>query len=1109
MNRALSSILVAVLIAALIPSRIASARPAAESVLLTVRPSTPVGWKLGFDNGIGATPTPSQAWYVFGPGTPPIGDGSIRMTVTNNISDTVAVRQMFGTRISDLTKVTYATQLTTLPAFPVMLQFTIDLTMTDAITDDNGAIVFDPLDQNIPILTGQWQEWDAFSGKWYGTDGPLAALCPQSTPCPLDTMIAAFPDLGFHPVNGATILKARRSSIIHTTYVDDLIVGVNGDNLIFDFEPEVPCLTTCWVDAVNGNDLFGGTTPSASKRSIQAAIDAVGPLGTVKVRPGQYHEVAANRTLYNGNGPHTFGLFVPAAKTGIKIIGVDASNAAILSAQSVTTTITTSATNTFGPSGAYIEADGVTISGLGFGPNDGTSNRTIDIVGDNTLLKDNVIEDPNGRVYVNDPRYNPSTGVAHVSAYKFEGNHFLNNSSLEFGNGAGMSGPINGRVVIANTFVMSSTSKASIAIHGAEPGSTEHVYSTGGMVIYGNTMRNKTEGDGLHLIVHGDYNNGQLDWRSFWRDNDFNRAVIAGPELFDRIRVYTGTVGTAALTKIRSINTSIQVQHDRADAGDTVLVSKGEFRENLIFDRPLLIRGAGMGECARTRGSLESVIRFADPARALVDVRTDELTFDGFTLQANGSSAPWMVTAEAPAGLRMRKLRVLNTRFNANPNAQPGGVLLKNQDDALIECNYFNDLGAEAVRVEAASSDEAGSNNLVYRNNDSFSNAGGNLNTVNGRHNNLWVRDNRAVEDSTSLRGLNGAIVIGNRYTGGLDFGSGLILRGGNDTVTVTQNTFTGMRSAGITAFDDGFGMGANHALTITENTVSAVASAFADDAALIDLRDSLGTTLVQSNALRFTGSTTETVHAINLAGELESTEVLSNLITGGQADTTAVTPSSGVMLRGSIVAGARVSVTHNIIAGFVQGVHGDALLSGVDVRINRNDLELNSAYAIFNAGSRMINGECNWYGNGRGPSREPTSGTSGTGTAVAGNVSVAPWLTSPDLSMQCKSPKLTIIQVISGTPRALTGAWQFTTPTGALSLPSSGGVVTVTVAAVGQHTIVQQAQLGYVTTSSCSNGVVGNERVVTTLETADITCTFISRAAFRHLVMLPLAART
>lgn len=1108
MNRAITSILAATLIVALLPAQQAAARSAAESVLLTVRPSTPVGWKLGFDNGMGATPTPSQAWYVFGPGTPPIGDGSIRMTVTNNVSDTVAVRPMFGVRMADLTKVTYATQLTTLPAFPVMLQFTVDLTMTDAITDDNGAIVFDPLDQNIPILTGQWQEWDAFSGKWYGTTGPLATLCPESIPCTLDTMIAAFPDLGFHPVNGATVLKARRSPIVHTTYVDDLIVGVNGDNSIFDFEPEVPCLATCWVDAVNGNDLFGGTTPAASKKSIQAAIDAVAPLGTIKVRPGQYHEVASNRMLHNGNGPHTFGLFVPAGKQGIKLIGVDVSNATISSAQSVTTTITTSATNTFGPSGVYIEADGVTISGLGFGPNDGTSNRTIDLVGNNALIKDNVIEDPNGRVYVNDPRYNPNTGISHVGSYKFEGNHFLNNSSLEFGNGAGLSGPISGRVVLANTFVMSSTDKASIAIHGAEAGSTEHVYSTGGMVIYGNTLRNKTAGDGLHLIVHGDYNNGQLDWRSFWRDNDFNRAVIAGPELFDRIRVYTGTLGGAMLTQIRSINTSIQVQHDRADAGDTLLVSKGEFRENLIFDRPLLVRGAGMGECARTRGNLESVIRFADPTRALVDVRTDDLTLDGFTLQANESSMPWMLVANAPAGSRVRKLRVLNTRFNANPNAQPGGMLLQNQDDALIECNYFNDLGAEAVRVEAAANGDAGSNNLVYRGNDSYSNAGGNLNTIDGRHNNLWMRDNRAVEDHALLRGLNEAIVTGNRFSGGLEAGSGLVLRGGNQTVTVTQNTFAGMRGPGIATFDDGHGLGPNRALTITENTLTAVASAFADDAALIDLRDSLGTTLVQSNAVRFTGNTTETVHAINLAGELQSTEVLSNLISGGRADTSAATPSAGVMLRGSIVAGARVSVTHNIIAGFVQGVHGDALLSGVDVRVNRNDLELNSAYAIFNAGSRQINGECNWYGNGRGPSREPTSGAGATGTAIAGNISIAPWLTSPDLMGQCKSPKLTIIQIISGTPRALTGAWQFTAPTGTLSLPNVGGTITVTVAAVGQHTIAQQPQLGYVTTSSCSNGAVGNERVVTTLETADITCTFVSRAAFRNLVLLPIAIR-
>ncbi len=64
-----------------------------------------------------------------------------------------------------------------------------------------------------------------------------------------------------------------------------------GDSLSFDASGKVEqCTTTCFVDAVNGDDANSGATPAAAKRTIQAAVDAVQPGGEVHASPGIYVE---------------------------------------------------------------------------------------------------------------------------------------------------------------------------------------------------------------------------------------------------------------------------------------------------------------------------------------------------------------------------------------------------------------------------------------------------------------------------------------------------------------------------------------------------------------------------------------------------------------------------------------------------------------------------------------------------------------------------------------------------------------------------------------------------------------------------------------------------
>jgi pectin methylesterase-like acyl-CoA thioesterase len=58
-------------------------------------------------------------------------------------------------------------------------------------------------------------------------------------------------------------------------------------------QEDTPCAATCYVDAVNGSDAFGGASPGFAKQTIQAALAQVDVGGTVIVAPGTYAEAVS------------------------------------------------------------------------------------------------------------------------------------------------------------------------------------------------------------------------------------------------------------------------------------------------------------------------------------------------------------------------------------------------------------------------------------------------------------------------------------------------------------------------------------------------------------------------------------------------------------------------------------------------------------------------------------------------------------------------------------------------------------------------------------------------------------------------------------------------
>lgn len=364
-------------------------------------------------------------------------------------------------------------------------------------------------------------------------------------------------------------------------YVDNVVVAFGADVVSANFEPDPQCTTVCYADAVNGDDANDGITPATAKKTIQAAIDQVSAGGEVRVLPGNYSETATGRDVF-GAGSYQFGLFFEeTAKDGVTVVGVTAADVAITDPALTEAFVTTNATNSFGYSGIFVEADDVTIAGLEIGDNAPSNNKTIEVAGDGFTLKDSTITvSTGGAVYFGDWNYDELTGTAHIERYTITNNDFGQGGIVSINNGAGASGPVSGRQITGNTFAKSATQAGgSVVFTGDGTTVTWFEYPVGGAVITANSFTN-LHPSGVHIMVRGMADDSEWDWESYWNDNTFNKAVIVGPNLFDDVRAYSYTSGIYTLNDVRQIGAAIQPEINHAQDGDTVLVNEGTYPES-------------------------------------------------------------------------------------------------------------------------------------------------------------------------------------------------------------------------------------------------------------------------------------------------------------------------------------------------------------------------------------------------------------------------------------------------------------------------------------------------------------------------------------------------
>jgi hypothetical protein len=183
---------------------------------------------------------------VSGPGDPPLGNGSAKLSVNDTGGVILAKAGYMGLKLSEIDTLKYSTYRTSgASTLAIALQFNFDADVTNTNENWQGRLVYEPYHTQT-VNTGEWQTWDTLndaagsaSGNWWLTDSAHAASsgCTMANPCTWAEVKAAFPNGGIHKSLGAVILKAGGGwAGGFDGNVDALIINDN----VYDFELDEP-----------------------------------------------------------------------------------------------------------------------------------------------------------------------------------------------------------------------------------------------------------------------------------------------------------------------------------------------------------------------------------------------------------------------------------------------------------------------------------------------------------------------------------------------------------------------------------------------------------------------------------------------------------------------------------------------------------------------------------------------------------------------------------------------------------------------------------------------------------------------------------------------------
>lgn len=265
---------------------------AAPIIEVTVQPAQLNDWTLTEE-----APTGAGA-FVTGPAQPPLGKGSVEFTISERGAYGISTSAYAGLPLTTLSHLSYATYRSSDDLeehTTINLQFDIDYDSADENTAAQGRLIFEPYKtspSNGGVKGNVWQSWDtlASNSAWWATTEPGARYCERESPCTWEQVLKLFPRAAI-AADGQLWLRAGNWwGRAVTASADALIVGVNGVQRRYDFDPEPLCTDTCYVDGKLGDDSYGGATPARAKRTLRAALAQVTPGGQIIVAAGAYNE---------------------------------------------------------------------------------------------------------------------------------------------------------------------------------------------------------------------------------------------------------------------------------------------------------------------------------------------------------------------------------------------------------------------------------------------------------------------------------------------------------------------------------------------------------------------------------------------------------------------------------------------------------------------------------------------------------------------------------------------------------------------------------------------------------------------------------------------------
>lgn len=176
--------------------------------------------------------------FVTGPGTPPLGVGSVTLT-TPTSADKV---QLFnydhrGTPLADVRSMSYYTYRTAGTGQQVTA-INVEVDVNGAAPGGFTTLVFEPVYNTTQgtVTNGQWQYWDAYNGGnaiWWSSN-PIPGAPNRDTFVPWSTIVAANPDaviVGGYGLNQGSGNPGLVSS------VDALHFDTPSVAVTYDFEP--------------------------------------------------------------------------------------------------------------------------------------------------------------------------------------------------------------------------------------------------------------------------------------------------------------------------------------------------------------------------------------------------------------------------------------------------------------------------------------------------------------------------------------------------------------------------------------------------------------------------------------------------------------------------------------------------------------------------------------------------------------------------------------------------------------------------------------------------------------------------------------------------------